>query len=256
MRLGRQTPRRRNGKSPPRCIFSSTCSDRTYWLIVAQTSPPARPNISSAMPRPNQVADIAQGRVFPVGTSNTCSAWPRAKSALPTLRAGWKGLLRHMILCQAVLLFVAEQTGQASGGKSRGDNGADRARAINIIWPALATPRRNGSSWNTSPIRYQVREPLRKRSRLPSIRGKTCCQKVRNAKWADTVPVSKSIIIDGTNANSIVLEVYISAVKFRPTLHETPRTLFGWTFSKTQTGANMNTHSHVYGTTRSGWRGN
>ena len=31
----------------------------------------------------------------------------------------YKGLMRHMTLCQLVLLFAAEQTGSAPGGKIR-----------------------------------------------------------------------------------------------------------------------------------------
>ena len=50
----------------------------------------------------------------------------------------WKGLLRHMILCQAVLLFVAEQTDKLRGEKSRVDDGADRAGAEYHL-PPLAT---------------------------------------------------------------------------------------------------------------------
>ena len=39
----------------------------------------------------------------------------------------YKGLLRHMILCQLVMLFVAEQTTRLRGEKSAGHDGADRA---------------------------------------------------------------------------------------------------------------------------------
>jgi len=31
----------------------------------------------------------------------------------------WQGLLRHMILCQTVMLFVAEETTRLRGGKIR-----------------------------------------------------------------------------------------------------------------------------------------
>ena len=37
----------------------------------------------------------------------------------------WLGLLRHMILCLVVMLFVAEQTTRLRGEKSRADDGAD-----------------------------------------------------------------------------------------------------------------------------------
>ncbi len=39
----------------------------------------------------------------------------------------YKGLMRHMTLCQLVLLFAAEQTGRLRGEKSGGDDRADGA---------------------------------------------------------------------------------------------------------------------------------
>jgi hypothetical protein len=44
-----------------------------------------------------------------------------------------------MILCQAVLLFVAEQTDKLRGEKSRVDDGADGTRAQCHLSP-MATP--------------------------------------------------------------------------------------------------------------------
>jgi hypothetical protein len=49
----------------------------------------------------------------------------------------WKGLLRHLILCQAVLLFVAEQTDRRRGEKPAPDDGADGAGLEHRL-PALA----------------------------------------------------------------------------------------------------------------------
>ena len=52
----------------------------------------------------------------------------------------WLGLLRHMILCQIVLLFVAEQTTLLRGEKSGPDNGADRPRPQYRLRPLATTP--------------------------------------------------------------------------------------------------------------------
>ncbi len=49
----------------------------------------------------------------------------------------YQGLLRHMILCGAVMLFVAEQTTRLRGEKSRPDDGADRPRPQRRL-PAMA----------------------------------------------------------------------------------------------------------------------
>src|SRR5205807_3526899 len=40
----------------------------------------------------------------------------------------WKGLLRHMILCQLVMLFLAEQTTRLRGEKPGPHDGADGPR--------------------------------------------------------------------------------------------------------------------------------
>ena len=49
----------------------------------------------------------------------------------------YRGLLRHMTLCQLVMLFVAEQTDRLRGEKPRSDDGADGAGAERLV-PALA----------------------------------------------------------------------------------------------------------------------
>ncbi len=51
----------------------------------------------------------------------------------------YQGLLRHMILCGAVMLFVAEQTTRLRGEKSGPDDGADRPRPQRRL-PAMARP--------------------------------------------------------------------------------------------------------------------
>ena len=51
----------------------------------------------------------------------------------------YKGLSRHMTLCQLVMLFIAEQTAQLRGEKSRSDDGADRAGTEHAV--PRVTPR-------------------------------------------------------------------------------------------------------------------
>ena len=102
-------------------------TDRTYWLIVAKN---AQTNeikyfVSNAPPKTNLLTllKVAFSRW------NVEHAFRLAKTEIGFGHfegRSWKGLLRHMILCQAVLLFVAEQTDQLRGEKSRADDGANR----------------------------------------------------------------------------------------------------------------------------------
>ena len=45
----------------------------------------------------------------------------------------YRGIMRHMTLCQLVLLFAAEQTGRLRGEKSGGDGRADGAGAQHAV---------------------------------------------------------------------------------------------------------------------------
>ena len=49
----------------------------------------------------------------------------------------YKGLMRHMILCQLVMLFIAEQTTRLRGEKSTAHDGADGAGLEHPV-PTLA----------------------------------------------------------------------------------------------------------------------
>ena len=101
------------------------------------------------------------------GRRSTSSPTPRPRTALPTLmkaastRAGagrvprpakseagpghfagrgYKGLMRHMALCQLVLLFAAEQTDRLRGEKPRGDGGAGRRGVERPVPHVARTP--------------------------------------------------------------------------------------------------------------------
>ena len=143
VRLGRQTLAPQEWKVKAAQVhlqFDSRPSDRTYWLIVARNVATGETKyfVSNAPPKTKLLTllKVAFSRwnvehVFRLAKSEIGFAHFEGRS--------WKGLLRHMILCQAVLLFVAEQTDKLRGEKSRGDNGADRA-GDQYHLPALATP--------------------------------------------------------------------------------------------------------------------
>lgn len=104
-------------------------TDRTYWLIVARNvaSGEIKYFVSNAPPKTAlkillKVAFCRWGveHAFRLVKSEIGFAHFEGRS--------WKGLLRHMILCQAVMLFVAEQTTRLRGEKSAVDDGADGSR--------------------------------------------------------------------------------------------------------------------------------
>jgi SRSO17 transposase len=101
-------------------------TDRTYWLIVAKNveTKEIKYFVSNAPPQTSlmKLLKVAFSRwniehVFRVAKTEIGFGHFEGRS--------WLGLLRHMILCQTVLLFVAEQTNRLRGEKSRVDDGAD-----------------------------------------------------------------------------------------------------------------------------------
>jgi SRSO17 transposase len=127
-------------------------TDRTYWLIVAKNVETGEIKyfVSNAPPHTPllQLLKVAFSRwniehVFRLAKTEIGFGHYEGRS--------WKGLLRHMILCQTVMLFVAEQTtrlrrlclplrGEKSGREgfaSRPHDGADGA-GIEHHLPALA----------------------------------------------------------------------------------------------------------------------
>jgi SRSO17 transposase len=112
-------------------------TDRTYWLILARNPATGEKKyfISNASPRTAlltllKVAFTRAGieHVFRLAKSEVGFSHFEGQS--------YKGLLRHMTLCQLVLLFAAEQTGRFRGGKS-GDhdraNGTGLERAVPVL---------------------------------------------------------------------------------------------------------------------------
>ena len=101
-------------------------TDRTYWLIVARNVQTAEVKyfISNAPPRTAlttlmKVAFTRAGveHVFRLAKTEIGFAHFEGRS--------YRGLIRHMILCQLVMLFLAEQTTRLRGEKPASDDGAD-----------------------------------------------------------------------------------------------------------------------------------
>jgi SRSO17 transposase len=113
-------------------------TDRTYWLIVARNAETGEVKyfVSNAPPRTalKLLLKVAFSRwgvehAFRLVKTEVGFGHFEGRS--------WKGLLRHMILCQAVMLFVAERTTRLRGEKPAPDDGADGAGPERRL-PALA----------------------------------------------------------------------------------------------------------------------
>jgi SRSO17 transposase len=105
-------------------------TDRTYWLIVARSIATGQVKyfVSNAPPKTAlttlmKVAFTRWGveHVFRLAKTEVGFGHFEGRS--------YKGLIRHMVLCQLVLLFAAEQTDRLRGEKSGGDHRADGASA-------------------------------------------------------------------------------------------------------------------------------
>jgi SRSO17 transposase len=103
-------------------------TDRTYWLVVAKSTRTGEVKyfVSNAPPRTAlltllKVAFTRAGveHVFRLAKSEVGFGHFEGRS--------YKGLMRHMTLCDLVLLFAAEQTDALRGEKPGRDRRADRA---------------------------------------------------------------------------------------------------------------------------------
>src|SRR5256714_1834194 len=113
-------------------------TERTYWLIVARNVQTGEFKyfVSNAPPRTAlklllKVAFSRWGIEHAFRLVKTEIGFGHFEGR------SWKGLLRHLILCQAVMLFVAEQTTRLRGEKPAPDDGADGAGLEHRL-PALA----------------------------------------------------------------------------------------------------------------------
>ena len=113
-------------------------TQRTYWLIVARNVATGEIKyfVSNAPPKTAlttlmKVAFTRAGveHVFRIAKTEIGFSHFEGRS--------YKGLIRHMTLCQLAMLFVAEQTTRFRREKSGGDDGADRA-GLELALPPLA----------------------------------------------------------------------------------------------------------------------
>lgn len=115
-------PRQRGAQRRP--------TDRTYWLIWAwnPATDESKYFISSAPPTTPlaRILRVAFGRspiehLFRISKGHVGLSHFEGRS--------YPGLIRHLTLCQLVLLFLAEQSAEQRGEKSAGDDGAVGAGA-------------------------------------------------------------------------------------------------------------------------------
>ena len=113
-------------------------TERTYWLVVARNvgTGQVKHFVSNAPPQTAlktllKVAFCRWGVEHAFRLAKTEVGFGHFEGR------SWKGLLRHMTLCQAVMLFVAEQTDRLRGEKSATHDGADGPRPQHPL-PALA----------------------------------------------------------------------------------------------------------------------
>lgn len=116
-------------------------TDRTYWLIVARNmdSGEVKYFVSNAPPKTAlltlmNVAFTRAGieHVFRLVKTEVGFTHFEGRSYL--------GLMRHMTLCQLVLLFAAEQTDRLRGEKSGGDDRADRTGVEHAVPRVAESP--------------------------------------------------------------------------------------------------------------------
>ncbi len=105
-------------------------TERTYWLIVARNARTGEVKyfVSNAPPR-TALATLLKVAFTRAGVEHVLRL---AKSEVGFGHyegRTYRGLMRHMTLCQLVLLFAAEQTDRLRGEKPGGDRRADRPGA-------------------------------------------------------------------------------------------------------------------------------
>lgn len=127
--------------------FDGKPTDRTYWLLVAKNIDTGEIKyfVSNAPPKTKLLTLLKVA--FSRWTVEHTFRLAKTEIGFGHFEGrSWKGLLRHMILCQAVLLFVAEQTDKLRGEKPgrkgfafRTDVGTDGPRPQHHL-PPLAEP--------------------------------------------------------------------------------------------------------------------
>ncbi len=111
---------------------------RTYWLIVARNvlTKEVKYFISNAPPK-TALATLMKVAFTRAGVEHVFRIAKTEIGFSHFEGRSYRGLIRHMTLCQLVMLFLAEQTTRLRGEKSAGDDGADRASPEPAV-PTLA----------------------------------------------------------------------------------------------------------------------
>lgn len=116
-------------------------TNRTYWLIVARnvTTKEIKYFISNAPPK-TTVMTLMKVAFTRAGVEH-CFRIVKSEIGFAHFEGrSYRGLLRHMTLCQLVMLFLAEQTTRLRGEKSRGHDGANRASPEHAVPRMVARP--------------------------------------------------------------------------------------------------------------------
>ena len=122
-------------------------TDRTYWLIVARQVQTGEVKYFVSNAPPQTALETLLKVAF--CRWNVEHAFRLVKTEIGFGHfegRSWLGLLRHMILCQTMMLFVAEQTTRLRGEKSGPDAGTDGpGLEPGLSSLAAAAPQRAGS---------------------------------------------------------------------------------------------------------------
>ena len=109
-------------------------TDRTYWLIVARNVQinEIKYFVSNAPPK-TPVTTLMKVAFTRAGVEH-CFRIVKSEIGFAHFEGrSYKGLSRHMTLCQLMMLFIAEQTTRLRGEKNRSDDGANRAGAEHAV---------------------------------------------------------------------------------------------------------------------------
>ena len=109
-------------------------TDRACWLIVARNvqTKEIKYFVSNAPPK-TAVTTLMKVAFTRAGVEH-CFRIVKSEIGFAHFEGrSYKGLSRHMTLCQLVMLFVAEQTTRLRGEKSRGDDGTNRAGSEHAV---------------------------------------------------------------------------------------------------------------------------
>ena len=116
-------------------------TDRSYWLIVARNVHSGEVKyFASNAPPGTALLTLLKVAFTRAGVEHVFRLAKTEVGFSHFEGRNYRGLMRHMTLCQLVLLFAAEQTDRLRGGKPGRDHRADRAGVEHAV-PLLARPK-------------------------------------------------------------------------------------------------------------------